>query len=61
MIVTGKENVNNSSWIFETWLLSYVFKNQSRFFLLQLLVKSFSITIIIIVIVINIPVINYSF
>ena len=61
MIVTGKENVNNSSWIFETWLLSYVFKNQSRFFLLQLLVKSFSITVIIIVIVINIPVINYSF
>ena len=61
MIITGKENVNNSSWIFETWLLSYVFKNQSRFFLLQLLVKSFSITIIIIVIVINIPVINYSF
>ena len=31
------------------------------FFLLQLLVKSFSIIIIIIVIIINIPIINYSF
>ena len=53
MIVIGKGKRYSSSWIFETWMLSYVFKNQSSIFL-QLLAKSFSIIIIIIVIIINI-------
>ena len=51
----GKRLILLAGFLKRDYLISYVFKNQSSFFLLQLLVTSLSIIIIIIMIITNVP------